>query len=126
MNKDNLVHEIGMMLMSDPDISSSVWRHLVMVAQVMQTSTKVNGFTYDETGEATPASPDNFAVFDKFKDLREAMREPGRDPWKAALVRIDRASLKISIDFEYDRPEKWLISPATVKKMAEVLRPAEE
>jgi hypothetical protein len=62
---------------------------------------------------------------DKFEELRDAMVEPGKSPWKAALVRIDDATRRISIDFEYDHPEKWLIAPNTVKQMAETLRPAE-
>jgi hypothetical protein len=61
----------------------------------------------------------------KFRELSEAMREAEKDPWKACLVRIDRSSGDISIDFEYDHPEKWLIVPSTVKQMAESLRPVQ-
>jgi hypothetical protein len=64
-----------------------------------------------------------FKVPDKFGELSEAVREAGKDSWKACLVRIDRSSGDISIDFEYDYPEKWLIVPSTVKQMAESLRP---
>jgi hypothetical protein len=52
-----------------------------------------------------------FKVPDKFRELSEAMREAGKDSWKACLVRIDRSSKDVSIDFEYDHPEKWLIVP---------------
>jgi len=126
MEKDELVHEIGGMLLKDEDIQASgPWHHLAMVVQFMTGSTEISGFVYRGDGEAVPAAPDNFDVLKKFRQLREAMREPGKEPWKAALVRIDDASRRISIDFEYDHPEKWLIVPSTVKQMAEVLRPAE-
>jgi hypothetical protein len=126
MDKDELVHEIGKMLLEDEKIRSRrPWQSLAMVAQITPGSTKVNGFVYRGGGAAVPTSPGNFDVMDKFEELREAMREPGKEPWKAALVRIDDASRRISIDFEYDHPEKWLIVPSTVKQMAEALRPAE-
>ena len=118
--RDDLVHEIGAMLLQDPKISSRSWQHLVIVAQLRDLSTKVNGFAYQNTGEAVPTSPSNPKVPDKFRELRDAMGEQ----WKACLVRIDDTK-KISIDFEYDHPEKWLISPATVKQMAEILRPSQ-
>jgi hypothetical protein len=51
------------------------------------------------------------------------MKEPARDVWQAAIVKIEKSSGSLSIDFEYDNPDKWLISPATVKRMAEALRP---
>jgi hypothetical protein len=124
-DKDDLVQEIGTLLLNDPEISSGQWSHLVIVAQVQDLSTKVNGFAYREDGKAVPTAPRNSIVPKKFRELSEAMREAGKDPWKACLVRIDRSSENISIDFEYDHPEKWLIVPSTVKQMAEALRPVQ-
>jgi hypothetical protein len=123
MNKDELVQEIGTMLVQDPGISRWSWQHLAIVVQFRGSSSQVNGFAYLDTGDAQITSPKNFEVPKKFKALREAMREPGKEPWQACLVRIDRATGRVSVDFEYDHPEKWLISPATLKKMAETLRP---
>jgi hypothetical protein len=123
MNKDDLVQEVGTLLITDPKISSDPWVHLVIVAQVMPTSLQVNGFAYSETGKASPTGPRNLDVLDRFEDLRASMSEPGKESWKACLVRIDRPSGDISIDFEYDHPESWLITPANGKRMAEKLRP---
>jgi hypothetical protein len=94
------------------------WQHLVIVAQLMELSTKVNGFAYETTtGDAVPTSPSNPQIAAKFKELCNAMRDPGKEPWRACLVRIDSSSGNMSIGFEYDHPEKWLI-------MAESLRPS--
>lgn len=125
IHKDRLVQEIGSLLLNDPKISSREWSHLVIVAQLRDLSTKVNGFAYHEDGEAVPTGPGNSKVLDKFEELSEAMREAGKDSWKACLVRIDRSSKDVSIDFEYDHPEKWLIVPSTVRQMAETLRPVQ-
>jgi hypothetical protein len=126
MNKDKLVHEIGAMLLEDPEIASEPWQHLVMIAQIQDSRSQLNGFAYEVDGQVTVTSPDNFDIIDKFAALREMMRKEEGEPWQACLVRIDRLSGKISIEFEYDRPEKWLITPANSQKLAEALRPASE
>lgn len=125
-DKDELVEEIGSLLLNDPELLSDQverWRHLVIVAQLRELSTKVNGFAYLESGEAVPVAPGNTAFLKKFEYLRKVMSEAEKNSWRACLVRMDRSSGKISIDFEYDHPEKWLIVPSTVKRMAETLRP---
>src|SRR5258708_38149274 len=124
-HKDDLVQEIGSLLFNDSEISDREWSHLMIVAQLREFSTKVNGFAYHEDGEAVPTSPSNFEVPKKFEELSKAMREAGKNSWSACLVRIDRSSGDVSIDFEYDSPEKWLIVPSTVKQMAETLRPVQ-
>ena len=123
MEKDDLVLEIGRMLVQDPHISSRPWSHLVIVAQMFDDSTKVNGFAYQDNGKALPTGPKNFDVLTRFEDLREAMKEPSRNSWRACLIRIDQPSGNLTADFEYDQPDKWLITPATVRQMAEQLRP---
>ena len=94
-----------------------------MVAHLDEMSASINGYLYDETGKSTPAAPDDFAVLDRLGDLRDAMLEPGKGPWKACLVYVNRVSGRITLDFEYNTPGKWLITPANVKQMAEILRP---
>jgi hypothetical protein len=123
-DKDELVQEIGRMLVQDPRISALPWRQVAIVAQITDDSTQVNGFVYDETGKETPTAPKNTRVIDRFEELRSVMGEHEESFWSACLVRLDRVSGKISIDFEYDHPEKWLITPSTVKEMSEKLRPA--
>jgi hypothetical protein len=90
MTKDELVQEIGVMLIQDRKISSRRWQHLLIVTQFMELSTKVNGFTYETaSGGAVPTSPSNPTIPAKFKELRDAMRDPGKEPWRACLLRIE-------------------------------------
>ena len=124
MDKDDLVQDIGAMLVRDPQITSQPWEDIAIVAQVTPSSTKVNGFAYLASGDSIPIGPRNLDVLDKFEELRLAMRDPGREPWKACLVRINRSTSHIAIDFEYDHPDKWEITPASIEVMGEALRPA--
>lgn len=123
MDKDDLVSEIGNMLLEDAQIAAQAWRYLVMVAQITPASTEVEGFAYPESGDFVPTSPHNFQILKKFEELRTAMHDPSKEPWKACLVTIDRISSDMTIKFEYDHPDKWLITPDTIERIAEALRP---
>ena len=125
MNKDELVQQIGQLLIEDPMISRQPWDHLVIVAHVKDRSVQVKGFAYSGNSDVTPTGPRNFAIIDKFEALNKAMLEPGKESWKACLVRIS-AEGHISIDFEYDKPEKWLVTPSNIEEMGKTLRTASE
>ncbi len=122
MDKNDLIHALGAALASDPDIAGEAWEQLILVGQFKPGSISLNGFLYDASGRATPAAPSDFTAHDHLESLREVMAKGGEDRWRACLIRIDRSSGKISVDFEYDAPEKWEITPANVKDMAERLR----
>ena len=123
MDTDELVQEIGSLVLGDQELSSWQASNVVLVAQIGSNSSQVNGFAYQETGRAVPTSPDDFNILKKLKELRAAMSLPGKVDWLACVVRINMRAGTIDIDFEYDEPDKWLITPATLGRMAEALRP---
>ena len=64
MTKDELINEIGTMLLEDEDVvSSQPWQHLVIVVQIVPGSMQINGFVYRGNGASVPTSPANFGVF---------------------------------------------------------------
>jgi hypothetical protein len=117
------IQELATMLVDDPEIASREWDHLAVVATVSKGSSKASGFAYLHNGKAVPTGPANFEFLKKVEELRRAMHEPGKEPWQAMLIRVDSSSGKFTADFEYERPDKWRISPANVREMAETLRP---
>jgi len=121
-DKDDLIQELAAMLVDDPEVSSRPWNELVIVARVDEGVTDASGFAYQQDGSAVATGPENFDILDKLSELRGAMAEPGREPWKACLIRIDGNSGKFTVKFEYENPEKWAITPGNAAEMAELLR----
>jgi hypothetical protein len=121
---NQLIHDIGAAIVGSPRISSLDWKHLVFVASVANGHSTISGFAYDSGGKSRPASPGGLQTLDKITALREAMQAEGKPAWNACLIRIQRDTGKIGVDFEYDTPSKWDITPANVREMAEKLRPA--
>lgn len=87
------------------------WQRYALVARFEDGVTRLNGFAYDAQGGYRPATPTGFEVNDRLDALRETTRVAGGAPWGACVVRIDRATQEISVEFEYDHPERWNVTP---------------
>jgi hypothetical protein len=57
-------------------------------------------------------------------DTKENTTQNTKGPWRAALFRLDRETGQLTAEFEYDRPERWLVTPANVKERAREFAPA--
>ena len=109
---------------ASPDADASI---LVdeMVARFGEGVSNVNGFAYQAGGASRPAAPRGAAVLDAFIDLRAATAVDGQADWIACKLHVRRAGGKLSLDFEYEQPDRWKISPANLKQMSEALRPTD-
>jgi hypothetical protein len=125
MNRDELIRSLAQVIAGDGDLLLDGWKHLVLVSQIDDGTPDLTGFCYTADGRAIPVSPTDFSIFDVIEELREAMAEADDDrPWLAALFRIDRETGKVTADFEYDRPERWAVTPDNVKARAQEFAPA--
>jgi len=117
-DQDALIVEIGRLLAADPKLASQDWDRYALVAWYGDGVSKLNGFRYRGDDPGQPATPGAPALEDRLNDLREATRVDGAAPWRACVIRIERASGRASVDFEYDAPERWEVTPATVADIA--------
>jgi hypothetical protein len=60
----------------------------------------MSGYAYDASGKPMAENPGDRRLFGRFKELRDAMREPGGRAWKTALVQIERSTKGVSFDFK--------------------------
>ena len=120
----DLVHEVGRLIVQDERIGAHSWHALSLVV-VLDGPAAISGYVYDEAGRATPELPDDNAIFDAFERLREAMRDedPTKRGWGAALFQIKRPELKAHVEFEYDDPHRWDVTPANFTTKPDELRP---
>jgi hypothetical protein len=129
MDRDALIHRLAETIAGDSELLLDGWTHLVLVSRVGDGMLNMNGFCYTADGDATPVSPRDFSIFDVLQELREAMaktdmaKADGKTPWIAALFRIERETGKLNAEFEYERPERWAITPTNVKARAQEFAP---
>jgi hypothetical protein len=124
MNKDQLIHEIGARLVADIGATKKDWAHLVLAGKIERNNRQITGFAYTQDGRHEPFAPTDFDILKLLLELRNAMATADqKPPWQATLIRIDRNTGEIKFDFEYDKPDRWLITPNNVSERANELNP---
>ncbi|WP_242108487.1 hypothetical protein [Luteimonas aquatica] len=123
MDKDALIVEIGRLIVSDPKVASKPWDKYALVAWYGDGVSKLNGFRYLGEDAAQPATPAGLELEGRLDALREATRLDGQAPWRACVVKLDRGTGKAVVDFEYDDPERWHVTPSTAAEIARRARP---
>lgn len=125
MDKDTLIAEIGRRLVADPEVADGDWHGYALVVRYGDgaVARRISGFRYRANGDFEAATPRDPALADAFDALRDATRVPGKAPWDACVLRIRREDGKLMLEFEYDAPERWDITPATLADVAARARP---
>jgi hypothetical protein len=125
MNKEKLIHEIGSKIIEDIGSRKKNWTHLVLVGTVKRTGEpEMTGFAYFGDGKHAPAAPRDFDILELLDELREAMAVSDKtSPWLTSLIRIERETGEITIDFEYDDADRWEIDLENTDQRARELAP---
>jgi len=125
MDRDTLIHRLAETIAGDDALLLDGWTHLVLVSRIESGTPDMTGFCYTDDGRAVAVSPTDFGIFDALEQLRDAMAEAdGKKPWIAALFRIERATGKLAVQFEYNEPERWIVTPDNVLARAREFAPA--
>jgi hypothetical protein len=120
--ENDLIHTLGGLLINDPEVAPEGWQRIVLVSMVEAGSIDITGFSYVAGGKAIPASPSLNGALDLIAQLHQAMATRTGRAWQACLLRIERTGLALSIEFEYDDPSRWAITPRNVRQRAEEFR----
>jgi hypothetical protein len=119
---DRLLTELGQQIVADRRYVDEEWQGISVVVQVAPRE-RLFGYVYRPDGTWTAAMPDMDATIDKAIALSKAMRVDGKEPWKACLIQIQRPGPHLKVDFEYDDPNRWIVTPGNLKQKVEELRP---
>jgi len=123
MDKDALIVEIGRLIANDRKVAAQPWDKYALVAWYGDGTSILNGFRYVGEQPGQPATPASFELEDRLDDLRAATRVDGKDAWHACVVKLDRGSGKVVVDFAYDDANRWLVTPASATDIAQRARP---
>lgn len=123
--RERFFHNLATTIAGDAALTLEGWKQLVLVSQISDGTADMTGFCYTGDGRAIAVSPSDFAIFEVIERLREAMAAADAgQPWLAALFRIDRETGKMTAEFEYSQPERWLVTPDNVKARAREFGPS--
>ncbi len=123
MTKDELIVEIGRLIVADGKATAQPWDRYALIAYYDGSVSRLNGFGYSGDARGRPATPETFDLEDRLDELRVATQTEGKAPWRVCVFRLNRDTGKATVDFEYDDPERWRVTPATASEIAERARP---
>lgn len=118
-----LVHEIGSLIVHNDRYTSRDWDGLAVTVIVEPGVTQISGYSYRDGQPPETASPGLGVLADKFEELCEVMPTPDGRKWKTALVQIRRETGKFTIDYEYNNPMRWKVTPSNIATLPEEMRP---
>ncbi|MGQ4274888.1 hypothetical protein [Terrihabitans sp. B22-R8] len=120
---NELVPEITMMIVNSGDFAERPWDSLALTVIVQGGSVQMSGYTYEDGASPEPATPRNVELARKFRELAAAMQKPDGGTWVSSLIQVRRDSQKVHIDFDYENPGRWKVTPANLKSLPEEIRP---
>lgn len=123
-DKDALITAIGQTLVHDRALAEADWDGYALIVSYDGDDRRISGFRYRDGAGAAPATPDAVELGVLIDDLRVATRVQDKDPWQAGVFRIRRDSGRFTVEFEYDAPQRWRISPDSLARVIEQARPA--
>jgi len=123
---DDKLHEIAQLILQCEDVLSFQWTELVFVFEFGGVHVSNSGFLYDGQ-EVTPATTsiaqEKLRLRNSLEALREDIFQQCGDKFNQLLFQMENETKHFKIDFEFDDPKRWAITPSNMFEMREELRP---
>ena len=118
---DQLIHDIGSLIVTSEKYQDD-WESLSIVGSFRDGERSQYGYVYTSDGD-WEGRTGGIPTLKLMKRLNDEMAEATGKRWYRCLVQIKRADMDMNIQFEYDDPDRWSVSPATVERDALALKP---
>jgi len=117
---DVLIQKLGSEIVKGSDFQARPWTDIAVVVN-LDNRRNLFGYVFWKPDEWEAAGPDDFTALRLAVELQDAMRLPGQEPWKKCLIRINRATGKIDLKFDYVG-DQWAPNMADPAGFARSLR----
>ena len=124
--KDEVLMDIAQLFLRCSDLIDYEWKQVTFVFELGEGCTSNSGFLYD--GEViTPAAAsiedEQLLLDNTLEQLREDIYQQCGEKFNQLLFQMENETKRFKIDFEFDDPKRWAISPSNMFEMREKLRP---
>jgi len=124
--KDELIQELASLILQSEDLLDNQWDLATIVFDVAAGAVSNSGFKYTKS-EIEPIIaevPDDIVLLDdKLVEFQNEIINSFGHSFVQLLIQFDRKNNKVKLDFEFDNPSRWSITPANLKRIREELRP---
>ena len=123
---DNLIQEIGSLILRCEDSLEESWDTLSVVFDLGNGYISNSGFMYERDNiipMIADIEDDPMVLDNKIHKFQAAVEEKFGHKFKQLLIQMEQESGRIKIDFEFDNPKRWNMDPSNYIKVQEELRP---
>ncbi len=126
---DRHAAEIGELILRCRKVAENEWDSLALVFDIGDGHSANSGFLYRDD-KVRPVSAgideDPMLLSNKLRDFQTVVRGQCGQDFKQLLVKMEKKSGRIKIDFEFDDPTRWTMGPRNLRERREELRPSFE
>lgn len=113
------VIELGTLISSHPSYDGTDWSYIALVASFSGGRRSMFGYVFFADGHweaRVPRDPER-TVMKAFRRLHEQMEIEDGVVWLQCLLEITKAEHTITVDFEYNDPDRWSVTPANLQEV---------
>ena len=124
--KDETLIEIAGLFLRCKKVEENPWTEFVFVFEFGEGHISNSGFLYngEKVRPATASIEDEQLLLDNtLEQLREEIYQQCGDKFNQLLFQMENETKRFKIDFEFDDPKRWTITPSNMFEMREKLRP---
>lgn len=122
---DDQVLALGRLVATHPAYDGVDWAYIALVATFTKRHRSVFGYVYlaDGRWESTLPRDPQRSVLRGFRSLHDTMTARGDAPWLQCLLEVSRHDDTVAVQFEYDDPERWAVTPDALAQVIDQARP---
>jgi hypothetical protein len=113
------VLDLGELVSSHEVCRDTDWSYIALVATFTSQRRSMFGYVFFDDGrwEALLPRDPGRSVMKAFRRLHEHMEAINGGAWQQCLLEISRIDFTVSVDFEYDDPDRWSVTPDKLQEM---------
>lgn len=125
MNKSELITEIAKEILKAKDLQNKDWVSFALVIDLNDGYFAQSGYLYllDDTEPFTAITSERRKLSSLCQYLRENIKNESSNNILQMLVQIKKHGMDMKINFEFDNPTRWSITPANMEEMKKNLKP---
>lgn len=125
INPNELIHQIGAAIVTDPEYRDGNWDSIALVYDFVGGQKDRNGYLYrnPDYWEGSLPDDDDRVILKSMLELQSVMEQQMGKKWIKAVVQIKREEQSVDFIFEYDDAKRWHVSPANLEAVVAALKP---
>jgi hypothetical protein len=122
---DDDVIELGKLVSSHPAYDDADWSYIALVTTFAQGRRSMLGYVFFADGhwEAKLPRDRERTVMKAFRQLHERMAAADGMAWLQCLMEVSRQDHTVAVQFEYDDPNRWSVTPDKLEEQIGELSP---